>query len=85
VATAHGGPADIVVDGVTGCLVPPRDPAALASAIRALVDDPAAAAGMGAAGRARACERYSAEQYLAGVQAVYAGVLTAAGPRGVRD
>jgi glycosyltransferase involved in cell wall biosynthesis len=84
VATAHGGPADIVVDGVTGTLVPPRDPAAMAAAICALVDDPAAAARMGAAGRVRACERYSAAQYLAGVQAVYADVLGAAPAAGAR-
>lgn len=77
VATAHGGPAEIVVDGVTGRLVPPRDPGALADAVCALVDDPAAAARMGAAGRTRACALYSAEQYLAGVQAVYADVLGA--------
>lgn len=77
VATAHGGPAEIVVDGVTGRLVPPRDPGALAEAVCALVDDPAAAARMGAAGCARARALYSAEQYLAGVQAVYADVLRA--------
>lgn len=77
VATAHGGPAEIVVDGVTGRLVPPRDPGALAEAVCTLVDDPATAARMGAAGRARARALYSAEQYLAGVQAVYADVLGA--------
>ena len=82
VATAHGGPAEIVVDGVTGRLVPPRDAQALAAAVCALVDDPAAAARMGAAGRARACARYSADQYLAGVQAVYADVLGASTPAG---
>jgi glycosyltransferase involved in cell wall biosynthesis len=75
VATAQGGPAEIVIEGVTGLLVPPRDPDAMAAAVLSLVDDPAAAARMGAAGRARACERYSAVQYLAGVRAVYDSVL----------
>jgi glycosyltransferase involved in cell wall biosynthesis len=77
VATAQGGPAEIVLDGVTGRLVPPRDPDAMAAAVLSLVDDPATAARMGAAGRARACERYSAAQYLAGVRAVYDSVLGA--------
>jgi hypothetical protein len=39
---------------------------------------------MGAAGRARACALYSAGQYLAGVQAVYADVLGLSGPAGDR-
>ena len=84
VATAHGGPAEIVVDGVTGRLVPPRDADALAAAVCALLGDPAAAARMGAAGRARACALYSAGQYLAGVQAVYADVLGVSAPAGDR-
>jgi glycosyltransferase involved in cell wall biosynthesis len=75
VATNHGGPAEIVIDGVTGSLVPPRDPAAMAAAILRLVDNRVAAGQMGVAGRARATEYYSADRYIAGVQAVYADVL----------
>jgi glycosyltransferase involved in cell wall biosynthesis len=41
VGTAAGGIPDFVEDGVTGLLVPPRDPAALARALRRLADDPA--------------------------------------------
>lgn len=44
VATAVGGVPEVVVDGVTGLTVPPRDPAALADAVRRTLDDPAAAA-----------------------------------------
>jgi glycosyltransferase involved in cell wall biosynthesis len=54
VATDVGGLRDVVVDGATGVLVPPRDPASLARAIRALLDDPVRAARLGAAGRERA-------------------------------
>ncbi|WP_307802570.1 glycosyltransferase [Cellulomonas dongxiuzhuiae] len=36
------GPEEVVVDGVNGAVVPAADPAALAGALRALVDDPAA-------------------------------------------
>ncbi len=75
IATEHGGPCEIVVDGVTGLLVPPNDPDALASAIRRVCDDPALAQAMGAAGRARVIERYSSTAYLAGVHRVYDEIL----------
>ena len=44
VATAVGGLAEAVEDGVTGLLVPPRDPAALRAAIERLLADGASAA-----------------------------------------
>lgn len=49
---------EIVSAGETGLLVPPRDPAALAAAMRSLLDDPARAAAMGEAGRARVEQRF---------------------------
>jgi len=71
VATAHGGPLDIVEDGRTGDLVPPRDPSAMARAIVALLADPARRARMGAHGRERVLAHYTARQYVDGVDAVY--------------
>jgi glycosyltransferase involved in cell wall biosynthesis len=59
VATAVGGHLDTVVDGVTGVVVPPRDPEGAAGAIRRLLDDPAERAAMGRAGRGRAREHHS--------------------------
>lgn len=53
VATAVGGTPEIVVDGETGLLIPPRDPAALATAILRLLEDPRQADTFGRAGRAR--------------------------------
>ncbi|MDX2193209.1 MAG: glycosyltransferase family 4 protein [Gemmatimonadales bacterium] len=53
VASATGGVPEIVVDGETGFLVPPEDPAALASALDRLTDA-ALRARLGEAGRARA-------------------------------
>jgi len=52
VATAVPSNQDLVLAGETGMLVRPEDPAGLAGAVSALLDDPAAAARM--AGRARA-------------------------------
>jgi phosphatidylinositol alpha 1,6-mannosyltransferase len=51
VAPAAGGPIDLVRDGVTGLLVPPNDPAALAGAVARLAADPGLRAAFGRAGR----------------------------------
>ncbi|MGW6522500.1 glycosyltransferase family 4 protein [Streptomyces sp. NPDC054962] len=52
VAPAAGGPLDLVAQGRTGLLVPPRDAAVVRDAVAALVADPARRAAHGAAGRA---------------------------------
>jgi len=75
VATAVGGTPDVVLDGVTGLLVPPRDPAALARAIQSLLDDPARAREMGAAGRWRVEEHFSLEAVVARTVALYDSLL----------
>ncbi len=59
VATPVGGTPEVVVDGETGLLVPPRDPAALAGALRRLLEDPDFARRLGEAGRRRVAERFS--------------------------
>jgi glycosyltransferase involved in cell wall biosynthesis len=67
----------VVQHGVTGLVVPPRDPQALATAIRGLVDDPQRRAEMGRAARARVETELTIERMIDRVQAVYAGVLRA--------
>lgn len=79
IATAHGGPCELIEDGVTGLLVTPGDADALAAAIRRLVDDPDCAHAMGAAGRHRAETHFSSQAYLAGVHRVYADIWARAG------
>lgn len=67
VATAVGGVTELVQPGVTGELVPPDDPAAMAEALCGVLGDPGAALRMGDAGRAAAeNERMSAcvERYF---------------------
>jgi glycosyltransferase involved in cell wall biosynthesis len=74
VATAVGGVPDIVADGETGLLVPPRDPAALAKAIERLAADPDLRAAMGAAGR-RAATRLSVADCADRHEAAYRALL----------
>jgi glycosyltransferase involved in cell wall biosynthesis len=74
VATAVGGTPELVVDGETGLLVPPRDLEALADALRALLADPARMKSLGDAGRRRVEERFSAAAMTGRVLEVYAGV-----------
>lgn len=81
VASRVAGVPDVVDDGVHGLVVPERDPAALAGAITRLLSDPATAARLGAAARARvereltwerAAERYEAALRAAvGAQTVH--------------
>jgi glycosyltransferase involved in cell wall biosynthesis len=61
VATAVGGLVDAVEDGVTGLLVPPRDPDALREAVVRLLDDADLRARLGAAARERARTSFSRE------------------------
>jgi glycosyltransferase involved in cell wall biosynthesis len=74
IATAVGGVPEIVSDGVTGILVPPRAPAALAAAIETIAGDPLLRVRMGAAGREHA-ERLSVDECAARHEAVYRMLL----------
>jgi starch synthase len=80
VATAVGGIPEIIVEGVTGHLVP-YDPdhgafaAALAERINGLLAEPDRAARMGRAGRARAVEHFGWPGVAARTVALYEKVL----------
>jgi D-inositol-3-phosphate glycosyltransferase len=71
VAAAVGGLTDTVVDGVTGRLVPPRDPDTLAGTLRDLLANPAIRDRLGRAGRQRARKRYSWDRVAAETIRVY--------------
>jgi glycosyltransferase involved in cell wall biosynthesis len=73
VVSAVGGHLDTVEDGVTGLLVPARDPAALAAALTRLVAEPELRRRLGTAA-VRAAARYSWDTIAAETEAVYARV-----------
>lgn len=75
VATTVGGIPEIVVDSVTGLLVPPRSPEKLAEAIIKILKDPLLAAAMGQAGRQRVEQNFTVEKYIDNVIAVYQELL----------
>lgn len=78
VATAVNGVPEIVEDGRTGLLVPPRDPGALTRAIGRLLRAPSAAQQMACAGRAVVAARFTAERMVRDTEAALAGVLSPA-------
>jgi glycosyltransferase involved in cell wall biosynthesis len=62
VAAASGAPAEVVLDGSTGLLVPPRRPDALARAVRSVLADARLGASLGRAGVERVRRRYGWER-----------------------
>ena len=75
VGSAVGGLLDTIVPGVTGELVPPRDPDRLAAVLRELLDDPARRAAYGRAGRERAASTFAWDRVVAVTEEVYTEVL----------
>jgi glycosyltransferase involved in cell wall biosynthesis len=75
VATAVGGLAEVVEDGRTGFLVPPREPAALADRVRCLLLDAERRHVMGTAGRARVRENFSVDRMVAAIAEIYDELL----------
>jgi glycosyltransferase involved in cell wall biosynthesis len=78
IASASGGPVDVIEDGTTGTLVPPGDVDALTAALDEMLRDPARAAAMGHRGRERAIERYDIAITARAVEAIYEKVLETA-------
>lgn len=75
VAFKSGGPAEIVLDGTTGCLIPSGDTTAMAETVTWLLEDSVTRAHFGAAGRQRVERCYSVESYRANILRQYDQVL----------
>lgn len=71
IATCVGGLPELVKDGVTGILVPPRDPTALHHALGQLLSDEKLCQRLGIAGQRRALERFTVERLIAQVRDLY--------------
>ena len=69
------GTSVVNLDGETGLVVPPRDPTALAAAVRRLIEDDGLRARLGAGAKQRARGHFSREAMVDGVEAAYVEAL----------
>ncbi len=75
IATNAGGPVEIVVDDVTGLLVPMNDPASMANAITTLLGNPAKAIEMGKRGKERLMSTFSTNKTVSEIEKLYEEIL----------
>jgi glycosyltransferase involved in cell wall biosynthesis len=71
VGTLVGGNPEVIENGVSGLLVPPRDAAALAAAIGRLLEDNEFASRLGQEGRRRVAELFSVECSVRNTEQLY--------------
>ena len=76
-ATAVGGPPEIIEDGREGYLLPPGEPTLWARAARAVLDSEDGGAAMGAAGRRRVLSAFTADQHAAAMIQLYESAVLA--------
>jgi len=79
IATNVGGNAEAVEDGVSGYIIPPEDSAALASAIKRLIEQPLRAEEMGARGKAIAESKFTEQAMMKNIVSAYDSILGASG------
>ena len=79
VGSRVGGIPEVVADGVTGLLVSPDDPAALAMALNTVLTQPSLATSMGQAGRDRAVSEFGWRTVAEQTAALYSELVSAAG------
>jgi glycosyltransferase involved in cell wall biosynthesis len=68
VAASGGGVVELIDDGCTGLILPPRQPAQLAEAVSQLLDSPARCASMGVAAAAAARRRFDSRVMIGNLQ-----------------
>ena len=77
VATRVGGASELVVDGVSGLLVEPRDAAGLADRISSLIENRDTARRLGEAARRRIVEDFSIERSVRQIEGLYCELIGA--------
>lgn len=75
IGTDTGGIPEVVKDGINGFIIPPKDPAGIATAAKALLSDRALMEKMGEAGRIMAIKEHTREKMLDGIEELYARLL----------
>jgi glycosyltransferase involved in cell wall biosynthesis len=75
IATAHGGPLEIIEDGKSGFLVPPKDPEALADCIDRLKASPGDRRLVGWNASQRVAKEFHIKKNVAKIQEVYESLL----------
>ena len=75
VATRVGGNPELVIDGITGYLVPPADPRAMAEVIASLLQNPDKAMAMGVAGKKLVEEKFTIETMVKSYEDLYKSLI----------
>jgi glycosyltransferase involved in cell wall biosynthesis len=79
IASSAGGNPELVEDGRSGLLVPPRDPAAFAAALGRLLEEPELARRLGCGGRERVLASFTVEARLDRMEVLYRRLIASAG------
>jgi glycosyltransferase involved in cell wall biosynthesis len=77
IASDVGGIPEVVENGVTGKLVPPADPTALADCLRQMLLQPEATRKLGKAGALRVCQHFSSQRMVNEITQIYDELLNA--------
>lgn len=75
VASKTGGTSELILDGKTGILIPPRDSHALAQAVKHLINNPERAKRMGQRGRQRMEERFTLSKQMEAIEGLWNEML----------
>ena len=81
IGSRHGGIPELIEDGVSGWLVPERDPDAIAKKLHYLIDHPETWLAMGKAGRKRVETKYNMEQLNRNLITIYENVVESNNPQ----
>lgn len=76
IGTSHGGASEIIEDGVTGFIVPPKNPEELAKAMLRILQDDKLTAQMGSRAKQRMQEKFPYQKIIGNIQEVYEELLT---------